>query len=462
MSAAPPRERILVVDDDPGISEVVQLLLRNEGFAADHCDCAQAALKQVAVVEPDLVVMDLRLPDGTGVEAIPSLKAIHRDLPIILMTSYSSVESAIAALRAGAVDYIIKPFDNQDFLYAVERALNERRISRENAFLKRSLRGLYGARMIIGESPGIQRVQALMRKVASSDANVLISGESGTGKELIALGLHYAGARANGPFVPINCAAIPRELLESELFGHVKGAFTGAVERSDGLIREAHGGTLFLDEIPELAPPLQVKLLRVLQDRMVRPVGGKQVYSVDVRFVAATNRDPQQAMESGQFRKDLYYRLNVISIEMPPLRERGGDVKLLAEHFIAHYAQKLGKRVSGMDREFEQFLTRYHWPGNVRELENLIERAVILAESDTLGTGSLAEAAAQAADTGRSPAQADGGEPLSVEEYIRTMVERHQNSHGESELAKLLGIGRKALWMRRKQWGLHRERKGRP
>jgi len=455
MSTVPRRERILIVDDDPGVSEVVQMLLRGEGFAAEPCGSIGAALRQVALIEPDLVVMDLKLPDGTGVDAIEPIHALHRDLPIILMTSYSSVESAIAALRAGAVDYIIKPFDNAEFLHSVGRALHERRITRENAILKRSLRNLYSVKPLIGESAGIRRVQALMRKVAPLDSNVLITGESGTGKELVALGLHYSSPRGDGPFVPINCSAIPRELLESELFGHVKGAYTGAFEASEGLIREAHGGTLFLDEISELASPLQVKLMRVLQDRVVRPVGGKQVYSVDVRFVAATNRDLKQAIDSGQFRKDLFYRLNVIAIDVPPLRERGADVKRLADHFVDHYARKLGKRIRGRSREFDHFIQRYDWPGNVRELENLVERAVILAESETLGTESFSEAGPPL----RQPGVPANGKPLSVEEYIRSVIERHQESHGENELAKLLGIGRKALWMRRKQWGLRRERK---
>ena len=459
MSQAARRERILVVDDDPGISEVVQLLLRSEGFATEHCGTTKSATRQIALVEPDLVIMDLKLPDGTGVEAIPTIKSLYRDLPIILMTSYSSIESAIAALRAGAVDYIVKPFDNTELLHAVERALNERRIHRENALLKKSLRSLYGARPVIGESACVRRVQSLVSKVAPSDASVLISGESGTGKELVALGLHFASPRAEGPFVPINCAAIPRELLESELFGHARGAFTGAVERSEGLIREAHGGTLFLDEVSELAPPLQVKLLRVLQDRVVRPLGSKQEYDVDVRFVAATNRNLQKAMAAGEFREDLYYRLNVISIEVPPLRERGDDVRLLAEHFLAHFSRRLGKPVRRMAPEFERFVMSYQWPGNVRELENLMERAVILSESETLGAESIEEVAPRAAPAPGHAAPAESGAPLSVEAYIRSIVERHQDARGEAELAKMLGIGRKALWTRRKQWGLWRDRK---
>jgi DNA-binding NtrC family response regulator len=269
------RERILVIDDDPGFSEVVQLLLAGEGYRTDTAANVKDGLRAVHAAAVDLVITDLKLPDATGLDAIRALRELDRELPIILMTSYSSVESAVEALRNGAVDYVIKPFNNDDFLHAVERALAERRIRRENALLKRSLRKAWADRRMIGESPGMRRVTELVRKVAPSDANVLIWGESGTGKELVARNIHRASHRAEGPFVAINCGAIPAELLESELFGHAKGAFTGATHATEGLIREAHGGTLFLDEIAELPLPLQVKLLRVLQDREVRPVGGK-------------------------------------------------------------------------------------------------------------------------------------------------------------------------------------------
>jgi DNA-binding NtrC family response regulator len=400
------------------------------------------------------VVTDLRLPDGTGLDVIRAIKEARPEIPIILMTSYSSVESAIDALRNGAIDYIIKPFDNTEFLHAVERALNERRINRENAILRRHLRDAQSSHQIIGESPGIRRVLELVRKVAASDANVLIQGESGTGKELVALGLHYASHRADGPFVPINCAAIPRDLLESELFGHARGAFTGAVEKSDGLIREAQGGTLLLDEISELAPALQVKLLRVLQDRAVRPVGGRQVHPVDVRFIAATNRDLKAAMAQGQFREDLYYRLNVIGIHVPPLRERGDDVDLIARHFIDFYGRRMGKRIRRIGPDLRDFLHRYPWPGNVRELENLIERAVILADSDTLGCADFAEALPAVPP----PAAAANGHPASIEAHIRDVVLRYQDAHSDTELARMLGIGRKTLWMRRREWGLQRSR----
>jgi DNA-binding NtrC family response regulator len=432
----PRGERVLVIDDDPGLAEVIELLLSREGYAAERAGTVKAGLERIRATEVDLVVTDLKLPDGTGLDAIHAIRAGHAELPVIMITSYSSMESAIAALRAGAVDYIIKPFDNDEFLHAVARALNERRIIRENAILKRNLKSAYGARPIVGESPGIRRVMELVHKVAFSDANVLISGESGAGKELVALALHYASPRAGGPFVPIDCGATPREALEEELFGRIESGI---------------GGTLFLDEISELAPALQLKLMRLLEEKALRPM--------DVRFVAATHRDLAPDIERGQFRKDLYYRLSVIAIHVPPLRERGADTLLLARHFAEHYARKLGKRISGFDAEFSAFLEHYPWPGNVRELENMIERAVILAESELLTGRDLAEVA-PALPMVRAAAPLPGGaRPLAIEEYIREVIERFQDSHGETELARMLGIGRKALWMRRRQWGLMRTRK---
>jgi DNA-binding NtrC family response regulator len=436
---------VLVIDDDPGLAEVIGLLLSREGYTAVRAGTVKAALERIGAAEVDLVVTDLKLPDGTGLDIIRRIGGSYPALPVILITSYSSMESAIAALRAGAVDYIIKPFDNREFLHAVERALNERRINRENAILKRSLKSAYGPRPIIGESPAVRRVVDLVRKLAPTDANVLISGETGTGKELIALALHYASPRADGPFVPVSCGAIQRDQLEFELFGR---------DRSEGLIREADGGTLFLDDISEVAPALQVKLLRVLEEKAVR-----RTYPVDVRFIAATHRDLALAIDRGQFRKDLYYRLGVISINVPPVRERGGDACLLARHFAEHYARKLGKRIDGFDAEFSAFLENHPWPGNVRELENMIERAVILAESEVLTGRDLAEVASALSIVRSAVPLPDGTRPLAIEEYIREVIERFQDSYSEIELARMLGIGRKALWMRRRQWGLKRSRK---
>ena len=449
-------ERILVIDDDPGIGECIQCMLRVAGYDSVFVTSGSEGLSRAQNEAFDLVVSDLRLPDLSGIDVIRALRETNQDTPVILMTSYSSIESAIEALRTGATDYIIKPFNNDDFLYSVERALGEQRMRKENAMLKRSLKRVYSSRRIIGESEGIRRVLDMIRRVAASDANVLIEGESGTGKELVAQAIHYASPRADGPFVPINCGAIPADLLESELFGHAKGAYTGAVAASEGLIREASGGTLFLDEISELALNLQVKLLRVLQERQVRPLGSKHTYAADVRFVAASNRDLKQAMEQGLFRADLYYRLNVITIHVPPLRERGRDVEILAQHFIEEHSRRLGKRITGMSEAMRDFLYSYHWPGNVRELENLIERSVILAEGSVL---SLQDPPALiGAAKSHAPGEGCGflDRPLPVEEYMKEVVRRYQDTHTEMELAAMLGIGRKALWVRRRRWGLFR------
>jgi DNA-binding NtrC family response regulator len=442
--------RVLLIDDDPGLSEVIELLLSREGYGVERAGTVKAGIERSSAAGIDLVITDLKLPDGTGLDAIREIRGMHPGLPIIMITSYSSMESAIGALRAGAVDYIIKPFDNDEFLYAVDRALNERRITRENEILKRNLKSTYSTWPIVGESPGIRRVLELIRKVAPTDANVLISGESGTGKELAAAALHYASRRAEGPFVSVQFGALARDAQEAELFGHARKAG----ERREGLIREADGGTLFLDEIAELAPAVQVKLLHVLEEKMEKPVSG-----ADVRFIAATHRDLPAAIDRGQFRKDLYYRLNVISIQVPPLRERGPDRLLLARHFAERYARKLGKRIAGFDAEFSAFLENYPWPGNVREMENMIERAVILAEADLLTGRDLAEVAPALPMVRAAMPLPGGARPLAIEEYIREVIERFQDSHSETELARMLGIGRKALWMRRRQWGLKRTRK---
>lgn len=451
-------ERILVVEDDPGVGETVRLLLSAASYHVELVNQGAEGLLRAVSGDFDLLVTDLRLPDQDGLSIIRGVRETGIDLPMILMTSFSSIDTAIEALRGGAVDYIIKPFSNDDFLHAVERALAERRVRRENALLKRSLKKAVGTAKIIGESAGIKNVYSLISKVAPSDASILIQGESGTGKELVAQAIHYASPRSEGPFVPINCGAIPAELLESELFGHTKGAYTGAVTASEGLLREAHGGTMFLDEISELAPALQVKLLRVIQEKQVRPLGSKNVYRTDVRFLAASNRDLKQAMEDNAFRADLYYRLNVINISVPPLRERGNDVDILARHFVEQHSRRLGKRITGLSDELLQFLRSYHWPGNVRELENLIERAVILADSDVLTSQDFTDISKMETKTGSVGDFSEDAisRSLSIEKYIEEFVRRYQHAYSESELAAMLGIGRKALWVRRNRWGLKR------
>ena len=449
-------ERVLVIDDDTGIGECVEHLLRKEKYDCVVTTTGKAGLEKLRSEAFDLVITDLKLPDSNGLDVISAVKELDQETPVILMTSYSSLESAIEALRKGAIDYIIKPFNNDDFLFAVDRAMNERRTRRENAVLKRSLRKVFTRNTIIGESEGIKRLLGMIKRIAVTDANVLIQGESGTGKELVAQAIHFGGNRADRPFVPVNCGAIPSELLESELFGHTKGAYTGAVTASDGLIREATGGTLFLDEISELPLNIQVKLLRVIQERQVRPLGSGRSYSTDTRFLAASNRDLKAETEKGAFRADLFYRLNVITIHVPPLRERGKDIQMLAQHFLEQHSRDLGNRVLGMRQDFVDFLNKYDWPGNVRELENLIERAVILAESDILTCNDFADMLSLPLNDEPILSRKNG--PLSIEEYIKEFIVLYQNIHSETELAAMLGIGRKALWVRRRRWGLYRDR----
>ena len=458
--AAPQRPvaQVLVIDDDRGIGECIEMLLDRAGHASAITRTGRDGLAQLNRREFELVITDLRLPDASGLDIVASAKAAHPETQVILMTSFSSVESAIEALRRGANDYIIKPYDNDDFMFSVERALQERRTRMENAALKRSLKNVLAQHSIIGESEGVKRLLTMIQRVAATEANVLIQGESGTGKELVAQGIHFGGSRAHRPFVAVNCGAIPADLIESELFGHEKGAYTGATSAREGLIREASGGTLFLDEISEMPLNVQVKLLRVLQERQVRPLGSNQSYLTDARFLAASNRNLKERAENGSFRADLYYRLNVITIHVPPLRERGEDVELLARHFMRQFCAKLGGPVTRMHKEFVEFLYRHPWPGNVRELQNVIERAVILADSDVLTLREIDEAHAAPSKEAIVPRGATV--PLSIEEYTKEIVTLFQDRYGEAELAALLGIGRKALWVRRRQWGLYRSRDG--
>ncbi len=447
-------EQILVVDDDWGIGDCIEMLLNRAGYECVITRLGHEALIQLKSREFDMVITDLRLPDASGLDIVAASKATHPETQVIMMTSFSSIESAIEALRRGANDYIIKPFDNDDFLFSVERALGERRIRVENVGLKRNLMRAFTQDTILGESDGVKRLLSLIHRVAATEANVLIQGESGTGKELVALAIHYGGNRAHRPFVAVNCGAIPADLIESELFGHTKGAYTGAASASEGLIREASGGTLFLDEISEMPLNVQVKLLRVLQERQVRPLGSNQSYVTDTRFLAASNRNLKENAENGSFRADLYYRLNVITIHVPPLRERGSDVELLARQFMQQFSRKFGSRVKGMRKDFVDFLYRHSWPGNVRELQNVIERAVILADTDVLSADDLEEMVSRPAKQLATPK--GDGMPLSIEEYIKDVVTLYQDSRGEAELAAMLGIGRKALWIRRRNWGLYR------
>lgn len=452
--------KVLVVEHDVEFGESVTQLLESEGMKVVHVRKVSEAMPKLLSESFDLVLSDLKLSGQSGLDLLRKIRASGLECPRVIMTHYTSIKCAVQALRLGAVDYILKPFSGKYLIHSVTRAINEQSIQKENRQLKRDLQNvLHSSTEIKGESQSILELKSLLDRVGPSEATVLIQGESGTGKELVALGIHEASQRYEGNFVPVNCGAIPAELMESEFFGHVKGAFTGAISSKEGLVREAHGGTLFLDEISELAPMLQVKLLRFIQDRNVRPIGDSQSFQVDVRIIAASNRDLQKEVAAGRMREDLYYRLNVIQMLVPPLRQRLDDIELLLNYFVKRYNVKLGRRISRVNDRLFEFLKDYDWPGNVRELENSVERAIILAKGDELDIDDfehIKRNGTHAAINGKGNRIQQ--KPMSVEEYMKNVVQEHQNECSEIELAKMLGIGRKALWMRRNRWGLHRDK----
>jgi DNA-binding NtrC family response regulator len=374
------------------------------------------------------------------------------DQLVIVMTAYASIETAIGALRAGAYDYILKPIIHEEIKRIIRNALNVRSLRVENLILKKQIERLYDFENIIGESRAIKELIDQVKKISDSKTNILILGETGTGKELFTRAIHFNSSRRNKPFIPINCSAIPDNLLESELFGHVKGAFTGATQSQRGLFEEADSGTVFLDEIADLNPALQAKLLRVIDDHEIRPVGSTQSRKVDIRIIAATNKDLVKAVKEGLCREDLYYRLNVVTLNLPPLREHREDILLLAKHFLSIYAQEIGKPIRGFHETAVRLLTDYPWPGNVRELQNIVERAVLITDRDIIYPEHLPEGIKTT-----NPYILEAlDKSLSIENYTKQFIERYQSSLTEQKLAEKLGITRKALWEKRKKWGLVR------
>ena len=372
---------VLVIDDEPVLQDVLGTLLSGAGFEVHSAMSAEEGLQQIRDEEIDVVLLDLMLPDRSGLEILPEIKTHDPHLPVVVITAYSSVESAIEAMRLRAFHYVPKPFKNEEVLHLVRRASERRRLLVENLQLRRRLEGMGE---IVGTSRRMQAVFELIRRAAPARSNILITGESGTGKELVARAIHRLSPRSSEPFVPVHTTAIPSELLESSLFGHVKGAYTGAVSSRKGLFEAAHQGTLFLDEVGTVNPETQTKLLRVIQEREIRRVGGVEARSVDVRLVAATNVDLWGEVQAGRFREDLYYRLNVITIDLPPLRHRREDIPLLVSHFLSTYTEENNREVIGFSPEAIDALADYSWPGNVRELENAVERAVVLSRGETI------------------------------------------------------------------------------
>ncbi len=369
----------LVVDDEENIRGLLQKILTDEGFHVETASTGEAGLARYQASPFDLVLVDLRLPTISGLDVLQNLVSADPDALVIILTGYSTVETAIKAIKLGAYDYIAKPFRPEELMVVVNQALERNRLLKENQLLQQELMGTFKFQGIVGNSPKMRDVLALAARVAPTDATVLVFGETGAGKELLARSIHAQSARANGPFVVVNCGAIPETLLETELFGHEKGAFTGAVTSHVGRFERAAGGTIFLDEIGDMSPAMQVKLLRVLQEKVVERVGGNKPIDVDARVLAATHKDLREAISAGQFREDLYYRLSVMPLVVPPLRDRADDIPLLADFFMNKYAVAFSKRIKGFSPVAMRRLRAHHWPGNVRELEYTVERAVILA-----------------------------------------------------------------------------------
>jgi len=443
--------RILLVEDDREMLELVQEHLEGEGHTVTPARLGAEAIARLKAEPFDIVLTDLRLPDVDGMEVLQVSRETQREVPVILITAFGTIETAIQAIRQGAYDFVTKPFALDEISLLVGKAWEARRLREENRRLREEVAGRYRLHNLLGRSPAMQGVFALIRQAAPGDVNVLITGESGTGKELVAKALHFNSPRADRPFVPINCAAVPASLLESELFGHVKGAFTGAVTTRRGLFREAHGGTLFLDEIGDMAPELQAKLLRAIEDRSIRPVGSDQATALDVRIVAATNQDLPTRIRAGQFRDDLYYRLAVIPIQLPALRERKEDIPLLAEHFLSRAIATSGKQVSGFTPETMTMLLRHLWPGNVRELENVVERAVTLTAGGTIAPEALLLDVSASPSAALALAQLPRRPTLQqlTDEYVALVL---QEAGGDkARAADLLGISKRTLY----RWDRH-------
>ncbi|MBP2672490.1 MAG: two-component system, NtrC family, response regulator [candidate division NC10 bacterium] len=446
--------RIVVVDDEPAQRELIGGFLTKQGHEAFLAASGSEALEYVKGRQVDLILSDCRMPGMSGPELLLGIKAVNPEIPLILMTAYGTVETAVQAMKDGAADYLSKPLDLEELLVRLARVTEQSRLRSEVRDLQAQLVERHRLEGIIGESGRMQEVLALAKRVAPSDATVLIRGESGTGKELIARAIHFNSPRASGPLVNLNCAALPEQLLESELFGHEKGAFTGAVALRKGRFEQADGGSIFLDEIGDLSPALQVKLLRVLQEREFERVGGNRTLTVNVRVLAATHRDLERALREGAFRDDLYYRLNVVTIQIPPLRERREDIPLLLEHFVRKFAEKNRRDVTGLTAAARDALLKYDYPGNVRELENIVERAILLCRGHVIDVEDLPAAV--------RPGQRSPGEPLSKDlpgilaDIERQAIESALERSGgvQTQAADALGISERVLRYKMKKYGL--------
>jgi len=453
------KQTILVVDDDDAHRTMLRTLVGGWGYEIHEANDGSVAIEMIQNEPFDIVLMDIRMLKVSGIEALESIKRFNPLIPVIIMTAYSSVETAVDALKKGAYDYLTKPLDFNKLRHTLEKAVEHIRLSEENRILKESLGKHFDKRNIIGKSPAMTRFMETVNLVAPSEATILLTGESGTGKELIAGALHFNSSRKEGPFIKINCAAITETLLESELFGHEKGAFTGADKRKDGRFLQAHKGSLLLDEVSEMPLTMQVKLLRVLQEREITRVGGDEVIEVDVRLIAATNKNLQDLIKEGKFREDLYYRLNVVTLELPSLNERVEDIPLLAQHFLEIFSTKNKKEIKGFTPRAMDNLIRYSWKGNVRELMNVIERGVVLGRSDYIEEHDLpiVNVVSGIDDVESQPAINDGMNfEMSLEDVEKKTILKTLDSAGgnKSETARRLGITRRTLHKKLKKYGV--------
>ena len=452
------KSTILVVDDDHAHRTMLNTLISGWGYAVSEADDGSSAVEKVKETTFDLVLMDVRMVKISGLEALETIKAHNPAIPVIIMTAYSSVETAVKALKQGAHDYLTKPLDFDKLRLTIDRAMEHTRLKEENRLLRETLGHQFDTQNIIGNSPKMITLLETVAQVAPSEATVLISGESGTGKELIAGAIHFNSLRKKGPFVKINCAAITETLLESELFGHEKGAFTGADRRKEGRFSQAHGGTLLLDEVGEMSLMMQVKLLRALQEREFNRVGGESTIQVDVRVIAATNKNLKDQINEGAFREDLYYRLNVVELEVPPLSDRKEDIPLLTQHFLELFAAKNRKEIKGFTPRAMDNLIHYDWPGNVRELMNAVERGVVLSRSSYLDVPDfpfMKDSMLQNDQDSTTPAKLsmDGDVPLEKIEKTAILKTLEAANGNKSEAARRLGITRKTLHKKLKAYG---------
>ena len=449
---------ILIVDDDANHLRTLQTIVRSWGYQVSVAEDGAKAVENVKARPFDLILMDVRMARMSGIEALKHIKQYNPSIPILIMTAYSSVDSAVEAIKAGAYDYLTKPLDFEVLKISLARALEHTGLKSENAALKSKLSAGYELKNIIGKSQSMKALIDMMAMIAPSEATVLITGESGTGKELIAKSIHHNSQRKDRPLVVVNCAAITETLLESELFGHEKGAFTGADRRREGRFMQADKGTIFLDEIGETSAAMQAKLLRVIQEREIQRVGGEDTLQVDVRILAATNRDLEDEVKNGKFREDLFYRLNVVILRIPPLRERQDDIPLLAQHFLEKYAEKNHKQVKGFSPLAMDMLLKYAWPGNIRELENTIERAVILLPDEHITDkelpSTITESYAEKSDVAAPPPQVAANRPLEEIEREAILATLKDCEGNKSETARRLGINRKTLHIKLKAYGI--------